>query len=331
MVANISSMFSGRSIKPWHNQGTVVDGLLSSEEAIKTAGLSWKVTPKEMFISSCSATKGLIKVDSNRAIVREDTETVLGVVGNRYLPIQNSEAFNFFDNVVGNKDAFYDTAGALGQGERIWLLAKLPGDIQVAGKDTVEKYLLLVNSHDGSTALQMMFTPVRVVCQNTLNMALNKKIGHGISIRHTKNAQHKIQEAQRALGMAVTYYNNFETTANQMATARFSDAQMTNLINKLFPAPKVRKNKEELGEVDSTVTSRSKEQLMTLWNSGTGIAPFRGTAWGAFNAVTEYADYYRNIRAGDNDVGNAQLASIWLGSAANLKQEAFNQIQILVG
>ena len=174
---NINSMmYTGE--KPWHQLGTEVPQAVNSAEAIKVAGLDYTVAKRKL------KTVGGIEVPNHFATVRTDTNEVLGVVGNKYTILQNKGAFSFFDGIVGVKEAMYHTAGALGKGERIWLLAKLPDYIRTVGDDITEKYLLLSNTHDGTGSVQIMFTPIRVVCQNTLNVGISQGTNK-VKLRHT--------------------------------------------------------------------------------------------------------------------------------------------------
>ena len=170
MPANIDKMMWVGE-KPWHGEGTKLENVATSAEAIEAAGLDWKVEKRGLYFAQTDGTTQLIP--GKYATVRTDNQVALGIVGKVYTPLQNKEAFSFFDSIVGVKEAMYHTAGSLGKGERVWILAKLPGYIKVTEDDVVEKYLLLANSHDGSSAVEMLFTPVRVVCQNTLNLAIS--------------------------------------------------------------------------------------------------------------------------------------------------------------
>ena len=174
MSANVESMmYHGE--RPWHKLGKPLDHPATATEAITAAGLDWSVT-----LSPCYAGGEGDEVDApkylpiagKRAVVRTDRQLAIGVVGTRYRPIQNTDAFGFFDAVVGEGKAIYETAGSLNDGRRIWMLARVPGDIWVADEDNVKKYLLLCNSHDGGSPLRALFTPIRVVCENTLRAAL---------------------------------------------------------------------------------------------------------------------------------------------------------------
>ena len=164
---------------PWHRLGTKLDQPATAREAITAAGLDYRVELKPLKTDDGN------DVPTRKATVRTDTNQVLGVVGNGYVPVQNFQAFGFLDAVVADGGLRYHTAGALGRGEKIWMLAKLPGQIQVKNSaDIVDKFLLLSNAHDGSAALRVYFTPIRVVCQNTLSLAERRSQGQGVSILH---------------------------------------------------------------------------------------------------------------------------------------------------
>jgi phage/plasmid-like protein (TIGR03299 family) len=192
-----SMMYVGEA--PWHKLGTRLDGPATAVDAIRAAGLNWQVIKQPLYAGRESPRL----LPGYFAVVRDDHwqkgETkVLGVLGREYTPLQNSDAFAFFDPIVGEKAAVYRTAGALGQGERIWLLAKLPDDIRVVGDDIAEKYLLLSNSHDGKSSVQLKFTPIRVVCENTLTMALRS--GPTLRAAHTKDLPQRLDLGASLVG-----------------------------------------------------------------------------------------------------------------------------------
>ena len=183
----------------WHGLGTVVKEAVTAEQAIQLAKLAYEVEHQPIFTNN-------EQIDSHVAIVRKDNKAVLGITTPKYKIIQNTEAFSFFDTVVGEGQAIYHSAGALGKGERIWILAKLPNNIVINQDDVVEKYLCLTTTHDGKNSLKAFFTPIRVVCQNTLNMSMiNAK--NGISIRHSGNIKDKVEEAREILGLKKSDYN----------------------------------------------------------------------------------------------------------------------------
>lgn len=309
-----SMMYAGQV--PWHGIGTAVQGEVTAEAALNLAGLDWRVELAPVFTGT-----GIVQtlVERARATVRRTDGRVLGIVGERYVPVQNGEAFAFLDEIVGAGQAIYHTAGALDGGRKIWLLAKLPGDMCVgATGDVVERYLLLINSHDGSSALRMLVTPIRVVCQNTLTLALREGHGEGIAIKHTTSATARIGEARRVLGLANAYYEEFGSEVRRLAGAAYSDEQMIVLAETLLPGVP--------GEV-STRTKNLRNQVVALFHEGLGHDRIAGTAWAALNAVAEFSDHVRTVRAGDLAIkAEKRLASAWLGSGAAFKRLAHQTI-----
>ena len=185
---------------------------LTAAEAIEAAGLNYNVELVPLFTQAGNP------VPRRQGVIRSDTNQILGTVGQGYTPIQNAEAFQFLDSVVADDGLRYHTAGALGKGEKIWMLAKLPGHIRVKNTDDItDKFLLLHNSHDGSSCLRVHFTPVRVVCQNTLAIAERNGRGQGIWIMHKGELEAKIQEAQKVLGLANRFYDDLQPKIDLLA------------------------------------------------------------------------------------------------------------------
>jgi phage/plasmid-like protein (TIGR03299 family) len=316
-----SNFYAGE--RPWHGLGVPVVTEQTSENAIVLAGLDWTVSTQPV-VSKVGGSD--VAIPDYRAVVRDTDKSVLGVVGTRYRPIQNKDAFSFFDEVVGGKQAIYHTAGSLDGGRRIWLLAKLPGEIIIPGKkdENIEKFLLLTNSHDGTSAARMFFTPTRVVCQNTLTMALRGfNANEGISIRHTANATSRIEEAKRALGLAVEYYDGFEKKVHNLIDAKFSQKQMEKLTEVLFPAA---------NDDVPTRTQNTRATVLDLFDFGMGHKDIRGTAWAAYNAVAEFTDHHRSTRTdGSTTEQESRMSAIWFGTGRTLKAKAFSHIADTVG
>jgi phage/plasmid-like protein (TIGR03299 family) len=311
--------------KPWHGLGTEVMGALTAEAAIKAAGLDWAVDREEVYRVTAA---GVSMIPGKRAIVRHDTGAVFNVLGEGYTPIENREAFSFFDSVVGDGGAIYHTAGALGAGEKTWILAKLPKDMEIDGTgDKVEKYLLLSNAHDGTQALRMHFTPVRVVCQNTLNLAQSGRgKGEGIAIRHTAGAAGAVQEAQRALGLAVKFYDGFDKTANELAARPCSRDAVKAYFEALIPDNVEAENK--------TRTENIRKALEHNFAHGAGndLPGISGSWWAALNAVTEYVDHDRSTRGEtETERRSNRLESLWFGSGARVKAQAWDTALELAG
>ncbi len=240
------------------------------------------------------------------------------MVSDRYVPVQNRQAFGFLDAVVADGGLRYHTAGALGQGERVFLLAKLPGEMRVKGTDDlVNKYLLLSNSHDGSAALRVLFTPVRVVCQNTLSMALRQGQGEGVRIRHNGDLANKIREAQRVLGLATRFYDDAQAKIDRLASVSPTAAQLESYFKSLYPDPE--------DGADNTRARQTREKLHALFSEGIGhdMPGIKDTWWCAYNAVTEMLDHRTYRGKTEAERASNRLQSIWWGTAAKLKEQAW--------
>lgn len=312
MAHNIDNMmYVGAA--PWHGLGKALAEPATSAEAIAAAGMDWEVELMPVYAHP----QGLdaVKVPNKFATVRKDRVSALGVVGKNYTVVQNREAFGFFDSVVGEGKAVYEVAGSLGQGEQIWILAKLPGEMRVGKDDVVEKNLLLVNSHDGMSSLKMFFTPIRVVCQNTLSASLGmRKAGEGINLRHHANITDKVRQAQNALGIANKKYDELGQQFSHLASVKVNTQWLEDYVKLCFPAVDPEKT--------STVLNNTRRRVMELVDSPSNtLVGSSGTAWGAYNAVTEFVDH---ARGGKSRQGDSRLRSIWMGSGAQLKESALN-------
>ena len=297
---------------PWHRLGIRLNEPATAAEAITAAGLDYEV-------GLCPLTTMFREpVSGRRAVVREDTRQVLGVVGDSYVPIQNRECFNFLDSVVADEELRYHTAGALGKGERIWLLAKLPDSIRVRNSDDItEQFLLLSNSHDGSSALRVYFTPIRVVCANTLAVADRKSHGKGIAIRHAGDLPSKIAQARDVLGLANEFFDELSLKIDRLASYYPTAAQLQGYFQRLYPDPPVG---------NKTRAENTRDTLLRLFEEGRGqdMPGIRHSAWAAVNAVTEYVDHHRPTRGRTPEQrADRRLRSQWFGSGAQLKQRAW--------
>ncbi|SIO63256.1 phage/plasmid-like protein TIGR03299 [Singulisphaera sp. GP187] len=297
---------------PWHGLGCRLDAPATAREAIQAASLDYDVT-----LANLTTTDG-IHVTSRRAVVRTDTDDILGVVGNTYVPVQNREAFAFLDTIVADGSLRYHTAGALRKGEKVWLLAKLPGQMRIRFSDDVsEKYLLLSNSHDGSSALRVFFTSIRCVCSNTLAMADREGRGEGVAIRHQGNLTSKIRQAREVLGIAARYFDDLENQFDLMSRHYPSYAQVSGYFKALYPDPE---------DGNPARSQNVRDELFRLFENGKGqdIPEIKLTSWAMFNALTEYVDHHRPTRAkSEFDRAANRLDSSWFGTGARLKERAF--------
>jgi phage/plasmid-like protein (TIGR03299 family) len=268
---------------PWHKLGRKLDNPATSEEAIVAAGLDFEVVKTPLYYNFQEAIQLTTR---SFATVRTDTGGYLGTVGKRYEVIQNKNAFKAIDTLIGSKDAIYHTAGALGQGERVWILAKLPDFIRIRDtNDIIEKYFLLTNSHDGKSGLVMKTTPIRVVCNNTLSAAL-RGTEQFISIRHTINADAHMQKGFELLGIINSVYTQLDQIFNRMALRKITTIELLNYVKTLIPDP-----------IDVTVSkTRSqnmRNEVLELVEVGAGenLVSAKGTLWGAYNGFTEAVDH----------------------------------------
>ncbi len=323
MPANIDSMmYTGQ--RPWHGLGTKLEDAPTSEEAIEAAGLDWKA----MKVPLVARHSGGETVVSDRfAIMRDDRlrgsdAVVLGIVGTQYEPIQNRDAFRFFDPIIEDGTVQYETAGSLGNGERVWILAKLRDPIQVTKTDRVDKYLLLSNSHDGSRAAQVQFTPIRVVCQNTLSIAVQGKAL--AKIAHLRDANAKLEDVQDAVRFITDTYNNIAERFQKFATFKMLPGAVEKYVGGVLPT-----SMSSDPTVDKKL-ARWRRAIASLFENGRGNGEpgVKGTLWAAYNAVTEFADY--RMTAGMRSQ-SARVNGLWFGDAARLKMKAYEAAVKLVG
>jgi phage/plasmid-like protein (TIGR03299 family) len=325
------SFFSVKQ-KAWHGLGQIVQDYPTSAEAIQFAGLDYEVIKSPLYTQGRSMTIGNageiidgeeIDVPNYYATMRNDNSTVLGVVGKDYEVVQNKDAFTFFDSIVGGEGIQYETAGALGKGERIFITAKLPDYIKVGNNDIIEKYLFLTTSHDGSGSITAAFTPIRIVCANTLNAALSNKT-NTIRIRHTANAKQRLEQAHKVMGITNTLSIQLESIFNNWTKVRISDKQVKQLIQAaMVPNKEVLKhlqegNTDELSTVFTNMVDKAYQYGMS--NPTQLMATTEGTLFGAYNAVT---GYFQNVRNYKDD--EAKVKSLLLGGTGQIRtQTAFD-------
>lgn len=308
----------------WHGLGQIVQDYPTSAEAIKHAGLDYQV---EKLPNSHVLPSGKVVVSEESFYTfRTDTEGILGdKLGRDYHIVQNSEAFSFFDAIVGGGDGIlYETAGALGKGERIFITAKLPGYIRVGnGDDVTEKYIFLTTSHDGSGSITAAFTPIRIVCQNTLNASL-RNMSNVVRIKHTAGVKQRLEDAHKVMGLASVMSDQLQDIFNRWAAIRVTDQEIKKLIQMALCPNRETLDLLKKGAEDeiSTLFKNTVEDAFAyaMISDSQQMETTKGTLFGAYNAVT---GYYQNVRKFKD--GEAKLQSIVLGGSAQLKtQKAFD-------
>ena len=279
MAANVETMFSVREV-PWHGLGRIVQEAPSSKEALELAGLNWKVEPRPMYLENGKLVEGYV------ANVRDVDNYTLGVVTDKYRLVQNEDAFKFTDELLG-EGVTYETAGSLNRGKKVWLLAKMQ-PTKILGDEFVP-YLVFSNSHNGDSAVRVAITPVRVVCQNTLNIALGSSQRQW-SARHVGRLITKMNEAKLTLGLADKYMSNLNSTAEITAKREFQRAEFIDFIEALYEIP------EDAGRIKEENIISMRQDLATRYFKAPDLGEFRGTVWGVINAVSDHATHVKPIR-----------------------------------
>lgn len=280
MAANVETMFSVRE-KPWHGLGIIVKDAPTSADAIRLAGLDWTVVQEPIYTNFNKMVEGY------RANVRSSDRKVLGVVSDRYKVVQNVEAFSFTDELLGS-GVRYETAGSLQEGKKVWLLARLPREYIVAG-ERISPYLVFSNTHDGSGSVRVAISPVRVVCNNTLNLALNTA-KRSFSMIHTGNIQDKIQEAKNTLFMAEEYMECLGVEFEQLRKQKVTDAQVKEYVEQLLPLEK------EPTPIQRKNTARLRQDMMKRYYDAPDLQKVGNNAYRFINAVSDFATHSNPLR-----------------------------------
>lgn len=272
----------------WHGLGNNVSEAQTSESAIILSQLDYKIEKEPCF------TKDNIQIPDRYVTVRKDTNEPLGIVGNRYHILPNEKAFEFIDKMVGSKEAVFETAGALGRGERVFLTCKLPNRLVVGKDDVADNYFFLTNSHDGSTAIQMMFTQVFVVCANTVREALRTG-KRKQRVKHTATMESKMFDAASLMGITWEKIQGMQKLYNSFTRVNISDDNLRKFIEMaMYPG------KEQISEEEySTRFKNTVDQIYeyALTDTAQLIPERRGTLWGAYNSIT---GYYNNLKQYDS-------------------------------
>lgn len=306
----------------WHGFGTVVQAAQTSADALRIAGLDWDVRLTDLAadFGDGEGDARYKAIATHRATYRSDTGRALGAVGLRYRPLQNREAFAWMDEVVGESLAIWHTCGSLREGRKVWMLAKLPGTLEVTDRDVLEKYVLITNSHDGTGAVRLFPTSVRVVCANTLRLAIdtadrNRSEGGaplGLKLFHTAGSlSRRVQKAKQLLGVINDSHDEFANAARAMIAKPLSSKQVGDYFG---------------GLVDGRSDRTRGKVLTALWDRfalPTNEGTFKANVWTAYNAASEYADHELRV-VGKGDVRTERkFQSVLFGSAHRFKERAW--------
>lgn len=303
---------------PWHGLGKLVSADVTAEEMIVAANLGWMVwkepAPGARLRTEDPETYDRYLVMREPVGPDEACSVALGMVTSAYEPVQNHEAFAFFEPFIENRWASFSTAGALGNGERIWVMARLVGDIEIAPDDIVERYLLLSTSHHGKGAVSIRFTPIRVVCQNTLNLAMRG--GTGVcTIRHTPYVRAHLRKAQaeELRRISEKVFDGAQQRFRAMADRRMQTPEMFAYLDRVFPRTRLQEQRNRTPHSWDAVWRILEDERVTP--RGT-----EDTLWAVYNAVVRYEDY----RPTDERLEESRLARVWFGRGRGLKLRALN-------
>ncbi|NBX50326.1 DUF932 domain-containing protein [bacterium] len=291
---------------PWHGLGTKVPADLSPEQVLQKAGLDWTVQKVPAF-----ATIGGKQVNIGRsALVRSADNKVLDVVTNDWNPLQNQEAFEFFDEYCRAGDMEMHTAGSLKGGQIVWALAKVKDSFELFKGDTVESYLLLTNPHKFGQSIDVRFTPIRVVCNNTLTLSLSQNVDRVVKKNH--RTEFVASEVKEQLGIATDKLAKYKEMAAFLGSKRYTEDTLKQYFGKVFPVLAYNKEKGP----QRKELSKSATRALEVINTQPGAEYARGSWWQAFNAVTYLTDH---------EIGKSidtRLTSAWFGPNKNLKVKA---------
>lgn len=280
MPANVETMFYVR-VAPWHGLGTCVASALNSEEALVQSGLDWNVLQKPIMTSDGTPIPGY------KANIRDRDDKVLGVVTDRYKVVQNHEAFAFTDALLG-EGVKYETAGSLQEGRKIWLLAKLPDKYIIEGEQ-IDPYLVFSSSHDGSGAIKVCMAPIRVVCQNTLNIALSSAKRMWSTI-HVGNLGQKMEAAHNTLLLAEKYMGKLGTEISRLSKIKLSDAKVMEYIDLLLPMD------ESPTDTHRKNITRIREDMKMRYFDAPDLKHVGKNGYRFVCAVSDYATHAKPLR-----------------------------------
>ena len=324
-----ASFFTAR-IPAWHALGTVTKDALTSADAIVEADLNWKVIKTPVKFDGDDE----IKEFPDQFVTKiESTHHPLGIVGRDYNIVQNIEAFQFFDDLVGRREAIFETAGAIRGGQKVFITAKLPGHMMVGGNDRVMKYLVAMNSHDGTGSLKLFFSPIRVVCSNTLHAAI-RGARTTFNLRHSANINDKIDDARRVLGVIKDQSEELTQVFTKMRNTSIMDEDTRKFFSELFLTQEKHETlwkafdgrilKMQAADLLSSRAVNTLRDVNKYYQKGIGQPEIVGTVYGAYNAVS---GYFQNAKKSTNP--EKFVESNVLGSNATKIHNAFDKALVL--
>ena len=291
---------------PWHGLGTAVSNDLTPQQMQEKAGLDWTVD-KEVMVTGSGAT-----VEGKKALVRSSDKKVLDVVGDNWNPVQNSEAFEFFSEYVLAGDMEMHTAGSLKGGQLTWALAKVKDSFTILGEDQVDSYLLFSNPHQYGKSIDVRFTPIRVVCNNTLTLSLGQKVANSVSLNH--RTAFNPDSVKETLGIAHEKFAEYKEAAEFLSSKRFTVESLVQYYSEVFPRTYQGKKEVTVQSVEDLTTNAKKAYEVLETQPGAEFG--EGTWWQALNSVTYLTDHKMGREA------DTRLTSAWFGANQSRKVKA---------
>lgn len=327
--ADGTAAFVSARVDAWHQLGITLPEEFTAEQAMTHARLGgWNVRKRPAFVQADDGR--YVRWEGKYATVRDnpvqaDQIDILGGVGADYQVFQNEQLCHLLNMVVDESGAHFETAGSLKGGREVFVTMRLPMHMQIGGVDRVVTYLVILTSHDGSSNIRILTTPIRVVCANTQNAALNHNDGI-FTIRHSGNLEVKISEVRAKLGLSFKYLDDFNTAAEKMINAPLREVDFTNKVRRIFPA------RRDLTEVGKARYAEKIDLLRGLYRESATNTDIRNTRWAGFQAVTEYIDHAMPVRG--KNATDEQKAIIRANkaltrpSALRAKYAAFNAFTV---
>lgn len=300
-IINGKAQMSYVGEKPWHGLGTELPRGVSPDQMMKAAGLDWEVELREMFYTDQYGQ--MLPTGSNCLVRKTDDKLLTSGMKEGWKPVQNSEAFQFFTEFCAAGQMDMHTAGSLKDGQMVWALAKLSNDFELFNGDKVEGYLLFSNPHQFGKSIEVKFTPIRVVCNNTLTMALQNSSTNGMFKMHHRMVFDP-EMVKETLGLASHQMDKFKEVAEYLGSKKITDKNFRKFLTNVF------------GETEKGDLNRTAQKAYEVFETQPGAEFAKGTYWTAFNAVTYTMDhlYGRSV--------DSRLSNAWFGSGAKTKLEA---------
>jgi len=321
---------------PWHGLGKKMNAIMTPEEARREALMEWDVEKRKLYFNTNKITDSMEETKDSFAIVRADNGEYFGTVGSQYRPIQTSEQAEFLRTLAGEGGIEVECAGTLYGGRRQFWACKVKGDRVVEAEkrqDRIKQYLTLANGHDGTLAFRCFFTPIRVVCNNTLNAAMRRAGAEGVTLRHTSNVQLRIKEARKILGLAGEYYDQLADVFQKMAETRVDKDTYDNVLKAIFDPKEAdfeTPAKFEIAKIEAEATKRQVVGNLGRESKLFGLTKI--TAWDAYNSLTFFSSHQMDadlLRRTDG--ADRHFERVIMGNGRRMQQEAFGHFATIAG